>query len=151
VTYESRGAVIDQPHVTNLAGQQVNVLSRGGTYVYRYRVRFTRPAWSVRFGMMIKTVSGLELGGGASSTFAEAVNLDAGSTVEVHFRFRCHMLPGVYFLNAGVEANVDGERLFLHRLVDAFMFRVQAEEDLTRTGLVDLGLEPSFEVISRAA
>jgi lipopolysaccharide transport system ATP-binding protein len=151
IAYESRGAVIERPHLTTLAGQRVNVLARGGAYVYRYTVRFTRPAWSVRFGMMIKTKSGLELGGGASSTFADAVNIDEGSTVEVQFRFRCHMLPGVYFLNAGVDAVVDGERVFLHRLLDAFMFRVQAEEDLIRTGLVDLCLESSFQVLSRAA
>ncbi|MBI3469648.1 MAG: ABC transporter ATP-binding protein [Planctomycetes bacterium] len=151
IAYESRGALIDGPFLTTLAGQRVNVLARGGTYVYRYTVRFTERAWSVRFGMMIKTISGLELGGGASSTFADATDIDEDSTVEVQFRFRCLMLPGVYFVNAGVEAVIDGQRQFLHRLVDAFMFRVQAEEDLTRTGLVDLCLEPSFQVLSRAA
>jgi lipopolysaccharide transport system ATP-binding protein len=151
IAYESRGALIEGPHLTTLAGQRVNVLARGGTYVYRYTVHFSQPAWSVRFGMMIKTISGLELSGGASSTFADAVDIDKDSTVEVQYRFRCLMLPGVYFMNAGVDAMVDGRRQFLHRLVDAFMLRVQAEEDLTRAGLVDLCLEPSFQVLSRAA
>ena len=67
IEYESHGALIESPIVWNLAGEQVNLLTRGRTYRYTFMVRFSKRATNVRFGLLIKTVSGLELGGGTSA------------------------------------------------------------------------------------
>ena len=88
-------------------------------------MNFSRPAFNVRVGMLIKTLTGLELGGAVSSPSLESVPfLDAAARLQVGFRFRCLLTPGVYFLNAGVQGNVDGTIVYLDRRIDVLAFRV---------------------------
>ena len=144
VAYESRGAVIDEPAIYTLNGKKVNNITPGNFYCYRYAVRFERSASNVRFGMMIKTVSGVELGGASSSNRPGISYVSAGSLVNVEFTFACKLNPGVYFLNAGVVGDVDGEELFLHRIVDISMFRVQAREGSLASAFVDFDCNPKI-------
>jgi lipopolysaccharide transport system ATP-binding protein len=138
VRYDSRGASIAMPHIETLAGRMVNVLHAGDEYVYAYRVTFQEAMASVRFGMLIKTLAGLELGGAASSLPADSIPLvDAGGVVEVRFRFRCLLDSGTYFLNAGVLARVAEEETYVDRLIDAAMFRVMPQPERLATGFVD--------------
>ncbi len=148
IEYESHGAYIESPAVLTLAGEQVNNLVRSKTYRYTYSVQFTKSATNVRFGMLIKTTSGVELGGGvsASSVRYSLVYVEAGSNYRVEFRFRCALNPGVYFLNAGVVGDVDGSETYLHRLIDISMFRVQPDTENLATGIVDFGCYPELEL-----
>ena len=148
IVYESHGAYIDSPAVLTLSGEQVNELVRGKTYRYTYAVRFTKSACNLRFGMGIKTTSGVELGGCASacSTRKSLSYVEAGSNYHIDFRFRCALNPGVYFLNAGVVGDVDGSETFLHRLIDIAMFRVQSDTESLATGLVDFDCHPEIEL-----
>lgn len=148
IEYESHGAYIESPAVLTLAGQQVNGLVRGKTYRYAYTVRFTKSASNVRFGMLIKTTSGVELGGGvsANSVRDSLAYVKAGSIYRVEFRFHCALNPGVYFLNAGVVGDVDGNETYLHRLIDIAMFRVQPDTENQATGIVDFGCYPELEL-----
>jgi lipopolysaccharide transport system ATP-binding protein len=144
IRYPSQGAEILEPRMQRLDGSPVNVLVRGETYRYTYDVRFSEPRMQVRFGMMLKTMTGLELGGGVSHPVQRAVeSAGAGETYRVAFEFRCLLQAGVYFANAGVSAlTADGE-VYLHRLVDAVMFRVKPEPDSRVTGLVDFCITPA--------
>jgi lipopolysaccharide transport system ATP-binding protein len=144
VTYESHGAVIGDAQILNMAGEPVNCLRRGHTYRYVYGVRFERAATNVRFGMLIKTPSGIELGGGASASgLDEAISAVApGAEFNVEFRFNCTLNPGVYFLNAGVVGTRDNEETYLHRVLDACMFRVVPEPAPLATGIVDFACVP---------
>ena len=148
IEYESHGAYIDTPAVLTLSGEQVNNLVRGKTYRYAYTVRFTKSASNVRFGMLIKTTSGVELGGGASANSPRdsLACVEAGSSYRVEFHFRCALNPGVYFLNAGVVGDVDGSETYLHRLIDIAMFRVQPDTENLATGIVDFGCYPEIEL-----
>jgi lipopolysaccharide transport system ATP-binding protein len=147
IAYESRGALIESPRVVTRAGRPVNVLACRGEYVYEYAVRFARDSFNVRFGMLVKTVSGLELGGAVSATPGRALDcVEAGAEVTMRFHFRCLLAPGAYFLNAGVVGTVDGAETFLHRLVDAAMVRVQPEPDTLSTGIVDFYAVPEVTV-----
>jgi lipopolysaccharide transport system ATP-binding protein len=138
VRYERRGAEIREPHIQTLGGKQVNVLTRGREYDYVYKIRFSEDAFGVRWGCMIKTVTGLELGGVMSHPAGEGLELvECGSTVEARLRFRCTLLPGAYFLNAGVMGIQDQNEIFFDRIVDAVMFRVQPERSLRVTGVID--------------
>lgn len=144
VNYLSRGAEIEEPHIKNLAGETVNLLRHGEQYIYCYKVKFTQPSYGVRFGMLIKTNSGFELGGAASHSPNNPIEIIApGKTVKVEFKFTCCLLSGVYFLNSGVVGLVDGVEMFLHRCTDIAMFRVQPETDLLATCIVDFGIEPN--------
>ncbi|PZQ32577.1 MAG: ABC transporter ATP-binding protein [Stenotrophomonas acidaminiphila] len=139
VEYESAGARISAVRVCNADGDRVNVLRPGDDYLYRYQVAFSSHAAAVRFGMMIKTIGGIELGGGVSSVLGDASpNMDPGDRIDVSFRFRCLLAPGVYFLNAGVVASGMGEEeRYLHRLVDAIPIRVMHDVDALATGIVN--------------
>lgn len=148
IAYESHGAYIQSPMVLTLAGEQVNNLIRGNTYTYAYIVQFTKRARNVRFGMLIKTTSGIELGGAESSIPARTglANVDCGARYRVEFRFRCALNPGVYFMNAGVLGDVDGTMTYLHRLIDIAMFRVLPDTENLATGIVDFDCYPEVEL-----
>ncbi|MFZ3221862.1 MAG: ABC transporter ATP-binding protein [Rugosibacter sp.] len=144
IEYESQGAYIESPAILTLAGQQVNNLVRGQTYCYTYTVRFIKGATNVRFGMLIKTTSGVELGGGASARYQQdsLSYVEAGSLYQVEFRFKCVLHNGVYFMNAGVVGEVKGDEGYLHRLIDVVMFRVLPDSEGFANGIVDFGCYP---------
>lgn len=148
IEYESHGAYIDSPAVFTLAGEQVNNLVRGKTYRYAYTVRFTKSASNVRFGMLIKTTSGVELGGAesASPTRSSFADVAPNSSYQVEFQFLCALNPGVYFMNAGVLGNVEGSVTYLHRLIDIAMFRVLPDTKNIATGIVDFACYPEIEL-----
>ena len=138
VSYESRGATISCPRLETLQGQPINLLQRGSRYRFCYRVTFSEDAYSVHFGMLIRTKSGLELGGCASAdedTLIETIT--AGTIYDVSFDFDCLLLPGTYFLNCGCIAKINNVPMFLHRILDATMFKVLPEQQLVQRGIVD--------------
>ena len=149
IAYESHGAYIESPVVLTLSGEQVNNVLRGRTYCYTYTVRFTKGVCNVRFGMIIKTTSGIELGGGVSagSPRDSIPYIGEGSIYRVEFRFRCSLNPGVYYLNAGVVGDVDGSETYLHRLIDIALFRVQSDSENGATGIVDFDCYPEIELL----
>lgn len=148
IEYESHGAYIEAPAVLTLAGEQVNNLVRGKTYRYTYTVRFTKNARNVRFGMLIKTISGVELGGciSATSSSSSVAYVEMGSIYRIEFRFNCSLNPDVYFLNAGVLGIVQDSETYLHRLIDIAMFRVQSDSGNLGTGIFDFGCYPEIEL-----
>ncbi|MEO8507264.1 MAG: ABC transporter ATP-binding protein [Betaproteobacteria bacterium] len=150
VEYATHGARIHLPRITTTDGAAVNVLVRGDTYDVHYDVEFVKPARRLRFGMMVKTTSGVELGGG---TLPERGVHDrefaAGERVALHFRFRCHLFAGMYFLNTGMYGEVDGVETYLHRLVDAVAFRVQQDASGQQAGYVDFDIRPTLTVLAR--
>lgn len=149
ISYVPRGAKIINPHITMLDGTVVNNLVGRKEYIYTYSVAFVKPAEQVRFGMLIKTVSGLELGGASfTASSQEIYHIEPETIVIVKFRFKCLLTPGVYFLNAGVTGLVDGHFTFLSRHIDAAMFRVQPEVNSYSTGIVDLMIKPSLTINS---
>jgi lipopolysaccharide transport system ATP-binding protein len=149
IVYESQGACIETPKVVTADSEQINNLVRGGSYRYVYRVTFTEDVANVRFGMLIKTTSGVELGGAVSAESARSsiTNVSAGSRYEVEFSFRCALNPGVYFMNAGVVGEVGGNEGYLHRITDAAMFRVLPEQANRATGIIDFDCRPFITVL----
>ena len=150
ITYESNGASIESPTVLTLDGERVNNLLRGKTYRYTYNVRFTKSASLVRFGMLIKTTSGFELGGASSSTSigCSIPLVEAGKIFRVEFQFTANLNTGVYFMNAGVLGQAGKEQDgYLHRLIDIAMFRILPESDSYATAVVDFDCVPEFTVI----
>lgn len=148
VRYEHRGATINNPHIETLDGTTVNVLNPDEEYVYTYRVSFQQAAVGVRLGMLIKTVSGLELGGGVTAAHGTSeLAVVVGQHVEARFRFRAALTSGVYFMNAGVSAHgVDGE-VYMDRVIDAVMFRVMPEEGRLATGWVNFDMQPKLRLL----
>ena len=70
--------------------------------------------------------------------------------LQLSFAFDCRLTPGLYYLNAGVEGDIDGQRAYLHRLVDAAVFRVLREPELLPTGIVDFNIVPTVRTVGEA-
>lgn len=149
VHYPSRGALITAPRIETRMGRQVNVLSPGREYIYTYDVLFQAAAVGVRLGMMIKTITGLELGGAATAPNpASGMLVSAGQRLQARFRFRAMLAPGVYFMNAGVTAAGPESETYLDRIIDVLMFRVTHDVDRMATGTVDFHVLPDLSVES---
>ena len=144
IEYHTRGARITLPMVRAQNGDRVNNLTRGKAYKFTYTVAFAEAAVNVRFGMLVKTLTGVELGG--ATTDRSGANglplVAAGSTMHIEYEFVCALNPGLYFLNAGVSGGVDGELGHLHRIIDACCFRVMEQAGGYATGLVDFSCQP---------
>lgn len=149
IEYESHGAYIHSPAVQTLNGDRANNLVRDRTYRYTYTVQFANSATNVRFGMLIKTITGVELGGGSSASSAQdsLAFVETGSVYRIEFEFRCALNPGVYFLNAGVLGDVNGSETYLHRFIDVAMFRVMPDTRSLTTGIVDFGCHPRIQLL----
>ncbi len=141
--YEPRGVYIKSPAILTLSGDKVNCLVRGKCYRYIYKVKFDQGATNVRFAMLIKTISGMELGGALSApNLRRSISHVApGTTVTVEFRFTCNLNPGSYFLNAGVTGTRDMEETYLHRVLDIFIFKVMPVTGDTATAIVDFNCD----------
>ena len=143
VVYENRGASIVDPRIETPDGRRVNVLVPGDEYVFAYDVHVEQSLAGVRTGMMVRTVTGLDLAGAVSSAPEDAIaQVPAGSVLRSAIRFRCLLVPGAYFLNAGVVARIGEAEEFVDRRVDVAMFRVLPVPSRLATGLVDLDVMP---------
>ncbi len=152
VRYPSRGAEIINPRITTLKGNVVNHLIGRQDYIYTYSVTFSNSTSKVRFGMLIKTISGFELAGASLKASTQSVrSVEAGTTIVVKFKFKCLLNPGVYFLNAGVVGTVNEDLTYLDRCVDVAMFRVQSCTESCGNGIVDLLIEPCLNVVNSDA
>jgi lipopolysaccharide transport system ATP-binding protein len=150
IEYESSGARISDARITTPCGQQVNLLVPREEYVLRYRVDFDRPAFRVRFGTMVKSISGNDLGGSATAA-ADCPHVPAATRAEVSIRFCCLLPPGVYFMNVGLRGTVHQDDIFLHRLVDALAFRVLSSGADQVQGMFDFLMQPCIELAPTSA
>jgi lipopolysaccharide transport system ATP-binding protein len=147
VHYVGQGASIDDAHIETLDGGRVNVIRPGDDYIYCYRVHFERSATNVRCGMMVKTVTGIEIGGAVTSRPSEAVPvIEAGETCQARFRFTCMLAPGTYFLNAGVLGASGESEDYLDRRIDVAMFKVMHDPGRLATGMINLNVQPTLAV-----
>lgn len=141
--FQSHGAVIDDVELLTMDGRKVNGLVRGRRYRFRYRVRFERGLCNVRFGMLIKSVTGFPICGNLNegSMLDGAMIEHAGKHATVDFMFDCLLNPGTYFMNAGVFGSLDEGETLLHRVADILAFRVLPIGSNKSTELVHFNCE----------
>lgn len=152
IAYDVRGAMIELPQILALSGSPVNCLKRGRAYRYAYRVRFESGAANVRFGMLIKSTSGVEIGGAVSAPRGQLgiLYVAPGAEFNIEFQFSCDLNPGLYFLNAGVLGVIAEEEIYLHRLLDSCIFRVLPDPDNLATAFVDFRCMPKVTQLPTA-
>lgn len=128
MSYGSKQAEIIAFGMYDTQGRRVTVLTAGALYTWRFTVHFHETAYDVVFGMMLKTVDGLEVGGTNSEREQQRFALiPQGSIVDVSIELRANLAPGVYYLNSGVTGDTDTELSkggYLHRRVDICAIRV---------------------------
>lgn len=124
IAYPSHGAEIKAVKLVNRAGEKVSHMEFGEGYSFVFRVAFGQAFEDLKFAMLFKTKTGVELSGALLHATGAT---EAGAEVEVRFDFVCRLLPGTYFCNCGVmQQDEDGAIRFLHRLVDALQFHAIA-------------------------
>jgi lipopolysaccharide transport system ATP-binding protein len=139
VTYPENGAAIRNPRIVAKNGQVVNCLIPGHRYQLCYEVLFKEDNPGVFFRTMIKTVTGVQLGGGQyPSTRSDGFHARSHELVRVAFEFSCTLRRGTYFVNCGVGTK-GGESL--NRIIDALVFRIDEVRDAFFTGVVDFGVK----------
>jgi lipopolysaccharide transport system ATP-binding protein len=137
--YASLGATISNPRIEDGNGRVVNQLIRGHEYAYCYEVDFQKALGAVRFGCLLRNRQGVSMGGMTTAPLSRAMTLvEAGTRLECRFVFTCRLTSDTYFFNAGGTASIEGEERFVHRIIDAVMFRVKPEEPNCVVGPVDL-------------
>ena len=150
VAYIPSGGEILDPQLTDSQGRPAPFLTAGESYRFTYRVRFTEALEHLRFSMLVKTKTGLELAG---ALIQGALASEAGKEVTVEFRFTSPFCAGAYFINCGVVTRgAEGER-FVHRILDAVQFQVmppvnEAEQAVIATAIVDLAAEGRVSAVS---
>lgn len=139
-----KGAIISEVGLYSQRGTRVNGLVRGHRYRFSYKVEFTKPLFNVRFGCLIKSISGLPICGTLSTAAMRDGTMveRAGWSANVDFLFDCMLNPGVYFMNAGVFGIEEDSETLLHRIADVLAFRVLPIEQNLSTELIDFRVEP---------
>jgi lipopolysaccharide transport system ATP-binding protein len=145
--YTSKGAVISNEEITTLQGNRVNVLLPEEKYIWKYNVKFNNTCTNVRFGMLIKTTNGVELGGAVTAQHGDGIPLvDSGSVLKVEFSFTPKLNEGTYFMNGGVMGFSEDGETFLHRKIDAAAFRIIPKDNTLMTAIIDFDIYPEVIV-----
>ncbi|MBD0379689.1 ABC transporter ATP-binding protein [Paenibacillus sedimenti] len=149
VHYESRGVEIFDPQILTLSGEKVNLLISGEKYVWRYFVKFHKSSENVRFGMMLKPATGLELGGAATALQGQGIpQVIIGQVFQIDFMFVPRLNAGTYFLNGGVVGITEEGEVYLERKIDLAVFKILYEEEALMTGIVDFSISSEYTEIS---
>jgi len=144
VVYKNYDVEITDLSIATLDGESVNVLISGEEYLYKYTVRFDIDAKDVSFGMQIKNEKGVAITASSLKDFKQEVpDIHKGETYDIAWRFTCNLLPNIYYLNAGSSSIMNGEPVFLHRIIDAICFKVISPYPKRYSGLVHLEQIPS--------
>lgn len=143
IYYEANGAEISNQRIETLAGKKVNVLVKGLRYQICFDAHFTIETSYVRFNSIIKTIKGVELGGGTYPEVMESgISVTKGQQIQVLIEFDCKLRPDTYFFNCGIASN----QSLLHRIIDAGVFRVISENSDSAIGVVDFGCSSSISM-----
>lgn len=122
----------------------VNHLLPSTQYCLRYKSVFLKRCTQVQFAMMLKSATGLELGGQAGAEGGHLVDVvEAGTEMDVCFTFCTHLFPGLYYFNCGINGHAEDGNGVLARTVDALACRILHNEHNIFAGYVDLDVEIS--------
>ncbi|WMD19370.1 ABC transporter ATP-binding protein [Achromobacter seleniivolatilans] len=140
LSYDEVGAKLTAPELQTMAGARVNHILRGHRYKLKCSVQVVEDCSAVRFYALIRTTSGIDLAGCAHPMLDDhGIDFTAGTTLDLEFEFECSLNPATYFCTFAMQGE-DGS--LHHRIVDALVFRVMADEPKPSTGLFDIGFQP---------
>jgi lipopolysaccharide transport system ATP-binding protein len=140
IHYGNRAAKISRCWTSDIHGIRKNTFKSGEKIVWRFQVVFEALCRNVFYGLMIKTKEGINLFG--TNTLEMGVtlsNAQAGERVLVGFVIDSHLGPGEYFLNCSIAEGGTVDPTFLHRIVDAAIITIDANENCS-SGLIAMDI-----------
>ncbi|MGD2090367.1 MAG: ABC transporter ATP-binding protein [Candidatus Aminicenantes bacterium] len=134
-------------YIRTLDGKKVNMLVMNEEYVYRFKIKFNIDAVHVATGSPFKTEKGFIITNAhLKNNYIEKVT--KGSEYLIEWSFKCVLLPGTYYTNASVGANVKSDLKLLVRIVDAYVFKVQPIKNLPYGGIIHCYQHPKVTKIN---
>lgn len=146
VIYPARGARIESVEVRDDQGHASNRIefTQGFQLVVKYRAEedFSK----LGFGCHLADPSGRRFTGQVyPADGTETGPFKAGSVWTVKFSFKRGLLPGLYYIGAGLWSE-DSPHSFIHRVVDISALRIIATDQIPRIGTCDLqAREPELQ------
>lgn len=147
IEYPPSGARIVSVVFHDAAGRRVNRMRLGGEYVAEFRAEFERDAEGVILGIQLRNISGVTLAGFLSRDGAEGLSARRGEKLTMRIPFRMLLLPGRYFITAGIRSRLEEQSM--HKLVDAIAIEVVSEAVNVHQGYCALATAPA--TIERAS
>ena len=150
VEHKDYDVEIKDIYIKTRDGEKVNVLVTDEEYIYTYTVTFNMNAENVVVTMGIQTEKGFYIGGSPApgeKVFIEKIKKREKYLIEWYFR--CNLLFGNYYISTAVKSFKDGKGIFLNRIVDAFVFKVQRSPETNYKGIVHFGQHAKITLISK--
>jgi lipopolysaccharide transport system ATP-binding protein len=139
VEFQQKGARVADVQIIDADGHPVNTLVLNERYWFQIEVDVDAYLPNLNFGMLVKTISGVELAGQHAFPFDEHISADAGDRLTITFPFDCMFLPGTYSCNCGMFTRSGASLDIGHRILDAILFRVMpVDARYSRVGIVDI-------------
>lgn len=136
--YGDERARITGAWVEDSSGLNRNAFHVGESFSWCYRVEFNCAFDAVIFGFMVKTKEGISLFAANSRSLGyEPTSVVCGNSVVVRFPIESYLGPGEYFINSGVSIEMSGESEFLHRVIDAGVVVITANDNFS-VGLINM-------------
>ena len=148
LSFDQRGGEISNTSVTDLAGQSVNVLTIHQEFILKFNVRFDVAFERVRFAWVLKTTTGLIIGGGSTHQPGSGISVSASSSLQVISHFVNFFTPGNYLIDINVRGTIEQDNEFIHGITNAIGIRSASYNLNFRNGIVDCLVAPSFKVTS---
>lgn len=124
IYYEEKGAKISDVKITTLDGKKVNVLNQDKYYKILLKLDLSKDVDNLRLGIRIKDIQGSGISGCAYELkkHSEKIVCYKGK-YEIVFFFKA-IIIGESFLIDTVAIDLNSSNQFLHRINDAYMFKV---------------------------
>jgi len=146
-SYGDGRAVIESIWLEDERGEMANVFPGHVRARICCRIRACDNLQSPILALMIKTREGVSVFGTDSKHLANDIgNIVKDELIQVSFAVDLALAPGTYYLNCGVRDSASEQTVFLHRRVDALLFRVtRSQSSSAAVGLADLSARMNVE------
>lgn len=146
IVYNENGAQISNVKLLTMEFQEINTLEKDVYYYYSYDVIFQSDFKEAKLAMLIKTKTGIEIGGKELSLIKEKAltNIEAKKVYHLKWKFKNILNKGTYFFNCGVNTIIDDRKVVLHRILDAYMFEVIPKTDDLANNIIDFDFQLSI-------
>ena len=148
VMYPPRGAEILDGYLVNEQGERCEHVAFNEEFSLRFRYRATQDFTDLGFGCHLADPSGRRYTGQVFPQNGQWSTVVAkGSSWDISFYFRGGLLPGTYFVGAGLWS-ASSKHHFVHRAVDLLSIRIDATDAIPRVGTCDLIAHPPSFVLA---
>ena len=142
VIYESRGASIEWIKIFDHNGTESNRISFGHGFQLVIGYRSDQDFQNLGFGCHLADPSGRRYTGQVFPVDGKETGpFNAGCNWAIRFSFRSGLLPGLYYIGAGIWSE-QSEHSYVHRVVDMVNLRIESTDNVPRIGTCDLQDSP---------